>query len=63
MDSTVLVQTKGLLVYFVLGFYFMYLMRKLVLNPALAKSRVELDRIQISGNIAIFAKELGNLLN
>jgi tetratricopeptide (TPR) repeat protein len=50
------------LVYFVSGFYFMYLMRKLVLNPALAKSRLELDRIQISGNVALVAMELGNKL-
>jgi tetratricopeptide (TPR) repeat protein len=42
--------------YFVAGFYFMYLMRKLVLNPALAKSGKELVRIQ--GRAGSIATEL-----
>ena len=33
----------------------MYLLRKLVLNPALAKSRFAMDRIQISGSASVVA--------
>jgi hypothetical protein len=48
--------------YFVAGFYFMYLMRKLALNPALARSRVAIERIQISGSVSVVAMELGKKL-
>lgn len=46
------------LVYFIGGFYFMYLLRKFELNPALAKSRKELQRIEISGHITSVAIEI-----
>jgi tetratricopeptide (TPR) repeat protein len=48
--------------YFVGGFYFMYLMRKLVVNPALAKSRIEMERIQLSGKASIVAAEVEKTL-
>jgi tetratricopeptide (TPR) repeat protein len=48
--------------YFVAGFYFMYLLRKLVLNPALAKSRIELERIEVSGKISSIAIEIEQTL-
>jgi tetratricopeptide (TPR) repeat protein len=40
----------------------MYITRKLILNPALAKSRVALDRIQLSGSVSLIAISLGNIL-
>jgi tetratricopeptide (TPR) repeat protein len=48
--------------YFVAGFYFMYLMRKLILNPALAKSRIAMERIQISGSAGTVAIMIGEKL-
>ena len=44
------------------GFYFMYLLRKLILNPALANARVVLERIQTSGRIGKVAIDLAKKL-
>ena len=41
------------LTYVISGFYFMYLMRKLALNPALADAKRAVDRLQISSNVTI----------
>lgn len=54
--------TLFVITYLVAGFYFMYLMRQLVLNPALAKSRNEIDRIQLSGRVENVATELAKIL-
>jgi tetratricopeptide (TPR) repeat protein len=48
--------------YAVAGFYFMYLLRLLVLNPALAKSQKETNLIQLSGNAGKVASDLGKIL-
>jgi tetratricopeptide (TPR) repeat protein len=48
--------------YTICGFYFMYLLRKLILNPALAEARVVLDRIQTSGRIGKVAIDLAKKL-
>jgi tetratricopeptide (TPR) repeat protein len=54
--------TLFVITYMVAGFYFMYLLRQLVLNPALAKSRNEIDRIQLSGRVENVAIELAKVL-
>jgi tetratricopeptide (TPR) repeat protein len=48
--------------YTIMGFYFMYLLRKLILNPALAKAKIILDRIQTSGRIGKVATDLAKNL-
>lgn len=50
------------LTYALAGFYFMYLFRKLVLNPALAKARTEIDRIELTGNAEDAANEVAKVL-
>ena len=48
--------------YAVAGFYFMYLLRLLVLNPALAKSQKETNLIQLSGNAGRIGSDLEKIL-
>jgi tetratricopeptide (TPR) repeat protein len=54
--------TLVVLSYFLAGFYFMYLLRKLVLNPALAQSRAEMSRIELSGSAEDAATEVAKIL-
>lgn len=42
------------------GFYFMYLLRKIILNPLLAKSQKAIERLQISGNVSAVAADIEN---
>ncbi len=48
--------------YCLAGFYFMYLLRTLVLNPALAKARAEVNRIQLSGSAEDAAIQVAKIL-
>jgi tetratricopeptide (TPR) repeat protein len=45
-------------IYVIAGFYFMYLLRKIVLNPMLAKSQKEIERFQISGSVSAVTIEV-----
>jgi len=45
-------------IYVIAGFYFMYLLRKIVLNPMLAKSQKEIERFQISGTVSAVTIEI-----
>jgi tetratricopeptide (TPR) repeat protein len=51
------------LTYFVAGFFFMYFVRKLALNPALAQAGDAMVRIKISGDVAVVAVRIAERLS
>jgi tetratricopeptide (TPR) repeat protein len=51
------------LTYVISGFYFMYLMRNLALNPALADAKRAMDRLHNSSNVSVIAARITEKLS
>lgn len=51
------------LTYFIVGFYFMYLLRKLVLNQELAKSKAAMDRLAQNTAVSTIAMRISSELS
>jgi tetratricopeptide (TPR) repeat protein len=49
--------------YFVAGFFFMYFLRKLHLNPALAEAGDAIDRLEMSGQVSVVATRMTGRLS